>query len=754
MNHTDIVALAEQAGIATEWADAHGLPQHSSPMVLAAMLEALGLPCGGETQWRDSKARLATQQLRSTFPPMLTAQVGHSIRLPCNLSLHGQAYSVVFEHGESYHGRFPSDKALPLYLLPIDRSGYHTLFVGGQSVTLAVAPTRCFGVADAIAGNVDPERPATGPHFLWGLSVQLYSLRRQGDGGLGDYTTLKKLAVETAQQGAAALAISPVHAMFSADPTRYSPYGPSSRLFLNAMHIDPAMAFEAGSGHGVSSDSQPLVLDPATAALHQRLEHMPLIDWPAAAGSRLALLGVAYTQFLERGPDSAFEQFCQEGGRALQDHACYEALQAWLPSQVSEAAGKSCGDWRSWPAAYRDPQGPAVRDFAQRYPEQIGFYLFLQWQAAQGLIGAQQAARAAGMSIGLIADLAIGAEHGGSQAWSEQGEMLKGLSIGAPPDLLNVSGQNWGLVAYSPSALQAHGFGPFIAMLRACFAHAGGARIDHVLGLARLWLVPEGASAGDGAYLRYPLEDMLRLIALESWRYRAIVIGENLGTVPPGFDARLAEINLLGIDLLWFQRDRLRFMRPMAWSENAIATTTTHDLPTVAGWWSGTDISWRARLGLLEAGRSAVDEFALRDQERQELWQAATENGCAAGPMPQPDIGSAPLEAAVALVGSAPAPLVLIPVEDILGLAQQPNLPGTTESLGAIHDADDAGNPSGVGSHPNWRRRLPVDVTHLFQGPSAQAALISLKRARANAEKDERSATAVLLTGRADKDLP
>ena len=731
MNHTDISSLAEQAGIATEWADAHGLPQHVSPTVLAAMLDALGFPCGGNVQYRDSKARLEAQDGRTTLSPLLTAQVGHPIKIPhpSHASLHGQFYCIELESGEIYQGRFSANNGSPLCLPPINVSGYHRFFVRDQSIILAVAPTRCFGIADVVVDNMDSEKPANGSAYLWGLAVQLYSLRRQGDGGLGDYTTLEQLVCGAAREGASAIAISPVHAMFSADPSRYSPYGPSSRLFLNAMHIDPAAVFVGRANANTSATENKS--DAITAELHSRLEHLSLIDWPAAAGSRLALLRMAYTQFLESGPNSAFEEFCQQGGRSLQDHACYEALQEWLPSQVADTAKASCGDWRRWPHAYRDPRSLAVAEFAQQHVEQIGFHLFLQWQAGRGLIGAQSAARAAGMRIGLIADLAIGADRGGSQAWSEQGEMLNGLSVGAPPDLLNVAGQNWGLGAYSPWALQASGFGPFIAMLRACFAHSGGARIDHVLGLARLWLVPEGASATDGAYLRYPLEDMLRLIALESWRYRAIVIGENLGTVPPGFDARLAEINLLGIDVLWFQRDGLGFMLPMSWSENTIATTTTHDLPTVAGWWSGTDIGWRTKLGLLEVGRSDADETALREQERQEFWKTAIENGCAQGVMPESLIEAAPIAAALALVGATPAPLVLIPMEDILGLAEQPNLPGTTES------GDNANNP---GSHPNWRRRLPANVENLFSTATVQAVLSSLKRGRVSAIQDATNA--------------
>src|SRR5690606_14403858 len=247
---------------------------------------------------------------------------------------------------------------------------------------------------------------------------------------------------------------------------------------------------------------------------------------------------------------------------------------------------------------------------------------FLQWQAARGLQQAQRAARAAGMPIGLITDLAVGAESGGSQAWSRQSQMLDGLSVGAPPDLLGPQGQNWGLGAFSPRALRESGFQAYIEMLRAAFRHAGGVRIDHILGLARMWLVPNHAAGTEGAYLRYPFDDLIRLIALESHRYRAIVIGEDLGTVPYGFSDTLGDAGLMGSRVLWFEHDSQRFKDAAHWSDRAIATTSTHDLPTVFGWWRGNDIAWRDKLQLMAADTDAQHAYVARAQERHALLEA------------------------------------------------------------------------------------------------------------------------------------
>ena len=308
-----------------------------------------------------------------------------------------------------------------------------------------------------------------------------------------------------------------------------------------------------------------------------------------------------------------FHGFCERGGRALEDHARFEALQA---AQLAQEGGN--GHWRNWPEALRDPRSPEVEAFAEANRHEVDFHLFLQWLAAKGLSHAQHAARDAGMAIGLIADLAVGCDSAGSHAWSYRDDMLQGVSVGAPPDLFNQAGQAWGLTTFSPRAMRTQGFSAFIDMLRAAFAHAGGIRIDHILGLRRLWLVPEGESARNGAYLRYPLEDLLRLIALESWRHRAIVIGEDLGTVPPGFRERLEEHGLA--------RHSRAVVRGRATTAKASSrlptgtamrsgTTTTHDLPTVAGWWRGSDITWRSKIGQTMARADGRDPVAQAAQE-------------------------------------------------------------------------------------------------------------------------------------------
>lgn len=696
MNDAEIIRLAQAAGILQDWTDASGVPQKVSPDSMRAILDALDLPCASDEQCRDSHARLEAQH--ACLPPLITGRVNSPMQLPSGGNFAGMHYRIEFEAGGSIEGKFSGDALQELP--PLEQYGYHRLLVGDSATTLAVAPPRCFGVADALLATRqegDPVKPR-----LWGLGVQLYSLYRRGDGGIGDFSALTTLARAAAAHGAAAVAISPVHAMFSADVHRFSPYGPSSRLFLNALHIDPAtIRGEEALVAAIASAGSDV------AGRLARLEREPLIDWPAAGELRLTLLRNLYRQFVANQDDRTdFDAFRRQSGEALQAHARFEALHAW------RLANGEDGYWKNWPDDLRDPHSAAVEAFARRHADEIDFHEFLQWQAARGLAAAQQSARDAGMPIGLISDLAVGADNGGSQAWSRQQEIINGLSVGAPPDAMNPRGQSWGLGAFSPHAMKAKGFHAYIEMLRAAFAHAGGVRIDHVLGLGRLWLVPDGMPSEKGAYLRYPMDDLLRLIALESWRYRSIVIGEDLGTVPQGFDRKLADAGLLGIRVLHFQRDGARFFHPSEWPDQAIATTTTHDLPTIAGWWQGRDIDWRAELDLLETGQTEQQARDSRARDRETLWRALADAGCAAGDMPAPSTDVAPLDAAIDFMGMTPTPLAMLPIEDALGLPEQPNLPGT------------------IDQHPNWRRRMPQPVDTLLTGTELSKRLALLNRTR------------------------
>jgi 4-alpha-glucanotransferase len=721
-----IVTLATRAGFEVEWQDAHHTTQQVPESTLAVLLDRMGLPCGNATQIRQSAAALEAELSGRKLPPLMTAEVGRGIALPAAAIRSGSHYRIELESGSIIDGRFTAPKGEEALLAPIDEPGYHTLVLNEQRMTLAVAPARCYTVADAWrtlnrrddsdTGKADDSAAHAPP--LWGIAAQLYGLRRVGDGGIGDYSALAQLAIESARRGAHALAVSPTHAMFSAEPDRFSPYSPSSRLWLNVTHIDPAAVFGADAARSALEAAQG-THGTQGAQSWSALEDLPLIDWPNAAALKLKVLRSLYEHFcaqdLAHGTPRAleFHGFCERAGRALEDHARFEALQA---AQLSQEGGN--GHWRNWPEALRDPRSAEVEAFAEANRREVDFHLFLQWLAAKGLSHAQHAARDAGMAVGLIADLAVGCDSAGSHAWSYRDDMLQGVSVGAPPDLFNQAGQAWGLTTFSPRAMRTQGFSAFIDMLRAAFAHAGGIRIDHILGLRRLWLVPEGESARNGAYLRYALEDLLRLIALESWRFRSIVIGEDLGTVPPGFRERLDEHGLAGIRVLWFEgaHGGKGFKPPHEWDRNAVGTTTTHDLPTVAGWWRGSDIVWRNRIGQTMARADGRDPEQVAQEERArdraEMWRAFQLAGVAAQGVEAPPPDDAPVDEALAFVCATPGPLVTFPLEDLLGQVEQPNLPGS------------------IDEHPNWRRRVNLPIDELFKDDDFCDRLLAVDRER------------------------
>lgn len=647
--------LARRAGISVEWQDYAGQSHDVSPAVLRHVLSALGLPADTSRELSSSRRLLTKRSTLADLPPLVTAVAGRPTRLDVGGS-EAQSAELVLESGETR----------PLALLPargrlrvpaIAEIGYHRLRVEDREIVLAVSPARCRSIEDVV-----PDAR------LWGLAAQLYGLNYPGDVGIGDLAGAADLARAAGAKGADAIALSPMHALYAADPARFGPYAPSSRLFLNPLHAAPELVF-----------GRSIKVEPSSAN--------GLIDWPEASGAKYALLRSVFELFLDGddwdGPLGAdFARYRADQGSLLYEHACFEALQAARMPQR---------EWRTWPSDLRDPRGAAVTFFARSQPDEILYHQFLQWVSDRSLAAAQNVARQAGMRIGLIEDLAVGMDPNGSHAWSWQGDILLGLTIGAPPDLLNPRGQDWGLTGFSPRAMEGGGFVPFLATLQAAMRHAGGIRVDHAMGLARLWLIPEGSSPAEGAYLNFPVADLLRLLALESVRHNVVVIGEDLGTVPEGFHDMLEQSGIHGMRVLWFERDaQTGFVPPRGWGSTDVAMTSTHDLPTVAGWWKGSDIDVRHEHGRLGEGVDPDTVRKEREQDRPRLWSAFVREQVGEGPLPEPNETDRVVDAAVRFIAKTEVPLSLIPLEDLLGQEEQPNLPGT------------------VTEHPNWRRRLPM----------------------------------------------
>jgi 4-alpha-glucanotransferase len=692
--------LAGLLGIATRHVDALGVVHEPGEETLSRLVESFGLPAEP-----DHAAALLAEEANAAPLGLSAAQIvaaeegfpEMSLRLPPGIL--DAEWHCSYEAGGASEGR--SDGAT-LRLpggLPV---GYHRLAVvaGGVAAEtqLIVAPATCHL----------PEGLRQGARS-WGLTAQLYSLRSAENWGIGDFADLARLGDGAGALGAATVGINPLHALFAAEPRHCSPYSPSSRLWLDWLYIDVT----AAPGFAEDTAAQALAQPAALAAARES----EFVDYAAVAALKRPVLQTLFRRFVERdcALSDEFRAFQQAGGAALAQFATFEALH----EHFLGAGGAF--SWLSWPAAMRDPQSPAVAEFARDHGERVGFFQFLQWLTDRQLARAAAAGQAGGLGIGLYRDLAVGVNPNGAEAWADQELVAPGAAIGAPPDTLSRAGQNWGLAPFSPLALRRRGFAPLIAALRANMRHAGILRMDHVMALQRLYWVPNGSPATDGAYVGYPFGDMLRILALESRRHRCAVIGEDLGTVPDGFRARMQAADVLSYRVVMFERHGDgSFAAPAEYPPLAAASAATHDLATLKGFWLGHDIEWRRRLGTYPDAAAEAAEQNDRRRDRYMLLEALAREGLVpperfgefiaeeGAPSYSAELG----DAILVYLARSQARLALIQIEDVAGEIEQANLPGTSDA------------------HPNWRRRLSLSLEVLRSRPETSRLAARIGKAR------------------------
>jgi len=699
----DLDRLAARYGILPEYVDLFGQKRVASQETKRALLAAMNIPCADDREIAASLQEAVERPWRRLVPPVVVCDEDTLPSVPVSLMVDGAErrldWTVIEEGGERHQGTLLVDDAevagsetfgdityerRALAFPVVLASGYHRLRVsldGGEDfeASLIVAPKKCFGTEDAI----DDAR-------VWGLGLQLYGLRSTANWGMGDFTDLARLANDAARLGASFLGLNPLHALFPADANHFGPYGPSTRLFLNILYVDP----EAVPEFAEAAEARAIVDDPAFAERLESLRETAFVDYPAVSDLKLPVLEALYRHFRQRhlaDPQSpraqSFAAFRRDMGQPLRWHATFDALHEHFFTNDPDR-----WFWRTWPAEYQDHTSPEVAAFAEENDDRVTFFEYLQWLADEQLAAAARKAEEGGMPIGLFRDLAVAVHPGGSMAWSFPQALMHGASIGAPPDDFNLLGQNWGLAGVSPDGLRETAFEPFIAALRANMRHAGAIRIDHVLALRRLYWIPDGAKAGSGAYIAYPFHDMLRVLALESWRNRCLVVGEDLGTVPEGLRSDLHEAEVLSYRVLLFERDDNGFRPPETYPEKALAVVSTHDLPTIEGYWRDRDIEWRVGLGYWPTDKEREAAFAARTREREELIAALKAADVLPpdrnyGTTPQP-LPEGVLEAVHHFLARSPARLFMVQMEDAAGEVEQANLPGTFKE------------------HPNWCRRI------------------------------------------------
>ncbi len=560
--------------------------------------------------------------------------------------------------------------------------------------------------------GADPDGPATGPAapteitvpddgvcylppFLedapgWGMFCQLYELRSSRNHGIGDFADLAAMARIAARAGADFLGVNPLHALFLGDPTRRSPFSPSSRSFLNPIYI----ALDGLPGH------RPDDIDAA------QLRAGELVDYEAVFPAKLAALRAAFDRQPFDGDEAHFDTFVARGGTALWRHALFETLSLAMVEQ-----GHGAG-WTGWPAALQDIDSPDTARFAESHADALRFHLWLQWRAGQQLDAAEAAAREAGMRIGLYLDLAVGEAPDGSASWGARDVQMTGISVGAPPDVFATDGQYWGLAAASPKALIERDFAPFRDMIAAQLAHAGALRIDHAMALWQLFLVPEGEPASAGAHLRYPMPDLLRVLAAQSHENKALVIGEDLGFVPDGFRAAMTKARILSYSILYFEKDGPRFKPPAAYARTALACLSTHDLPVLERWWAGEDIDLRLAQGLVGEADSAA-QSAERKAERRGLLDALRRAGALRGRLPRgAAMPSQLLVATHRYLARTRAMLVGVRLADLVGPKDPTNMPGT------------------VDTYPNWQPKAPLPIDQIAEHPDFRAVTRAMRQER------------------------
>jgi (1->4)-alpha-D-glucan 1-alpha-D-glucosylmutase len=664
---------AKKFGLLLSYHDAFGKDVQVSNETLTLVLDALKLP--------EDRPRLG--------PHCLVVHENRPIEIILNeKSAIPVAWLLIEENGQETSGTTEAG-ALSLTLAALNM-GYHKLILsaGGTTdeVKLIVVPARAY---DPWAPETEDAKDDVINRRVWGLALQLYGVRSGRNWGIGDFGDLTRMITDSARLGVSVIGINPLHALFPDDPERCSPYSPSSRQFLNWLYIDvesiPEFEQSAAAVELVGSDDFQREL--------ARLRAVPMVDYSGVASAKRRVLELVFAQFKEAhlgkgdSRDRAFTAFKLSHNTQLQRFALFHALREELGT-----SDWSMRDWRKWPVDYAGPDAPGVEAFKISHAERISYYEYQQFILFEQLAEAGKATKRAGMKIGLYGDLAVGVDTAGAEAWANQDVVAADLSIGAPPDPLAPQGQNWGLPVFNPVGLQRLAYEPFIRTLRATMADFGALRIDHVLGLKRLYAIPNKNPSAGGTYIMNPFAELIGIVALESRRNKCLVIGEDLGNVPDGFREAMEAANIYSYRVLWFEQNPGSYKTPGEYPGGALVTASTHDLPTMAGFWAQSDVSVRERLGLMNAAQ--IDDLrAEREHSKQKLFSMLHAEGLAKdGTLPV----AAPIIEMHRAVARTPSHLMLVQLEDVLELNTQANMPGTLDE------------------HPNWRRKLPLDLPALL----------------------------------------
>lgn len=732
--------LAWQCGIESEYVDNAGQVHITSRETKEALLKSMGLRLESAADLQRAVSVRRNRPWNRLLEPVLVVSQDN---LPANWHLHlplpGDqlpenliiSWELVDEAGQiqclqvqGQELRVAETRRLEEHLygrleLPLPPNlalGYYDLRVQVQARELAqqghmrliVAPERAFIPAVLQAG-----------HRAWGLNFPLYALRRQQGWGIGDFgDLLHAVTWAGGELHAGLVGFNPWHALSPRFPEEISPYAPSSRLYRCPLYLD----IEAIPELAHCPAAQTRLAQPAFQAERERLNRSEQVDYAAVFSLKRRFLELLFDTFLtQHGPPDqprtargeAFARFVAAEGEPLHSFALFQSLADHWQQQNLNARG-----WLDWPPPYRDPQSEAVRDYVRQHRRAIQFQQYIQWLIEEQVQRAVDQAQDLGMSVGLYPDLALGVDYGGHDTWANPELYALEVEIGAPPDAFNPQGQNWGLPPLIPERLRESGYQHFIATLRRNCRQAGALRLDHVMGLFRLFWIPKGKKPSDGTYVRYFPEDLLRILALESVRHQTVIIGEDLGTVPAYIRETLARHQILSYRLFYFERTPSgAFSPPEDYPALALASVTTHDLPTLAGFWRGRDIEVKEQLQLYPRPEMAHLDRQVRDHDKHCLLAALQARdllpaGISRALVNLPDLPEEGRWGVIAYLAQTPCRLLALNLEDIFGGLEQQNLPGTTSS------------------YPNWRLKMPWTLAQLRESPQARRLAALMARYR------------------------
>ena len=701
--------LADICGIPSEYMDAAGQTVVIPSEYKTNALEAMGLAVNTDSLIEKAVTRTLDDSWGELIPPVAVVHEGQTYSIPMqvpasrlNNTFKGE---LVLENGKSLPVEVRAEslqerkritlrgKELVRLDLVLPESlpfGYHQLNLKNRALVgrcrLIVVPSTCY----------EPESLTKGEK-IWGSSIQLYTVRSQTNWGIGDFSDLKKLVAELAQQGADIVGLNPIHSLYPGNPLHCSPYSPSSRNYINPLYIDvtalPEFRHCQKIGKIISDDTFKQQLEQVRVVEH--------VDYGLVAHLKYSVLSAAFHHFCsvdvknKSARAKAFDRYRRSRGEGLEQHATYEALFEHFKAQDINSWG-----WPCWPQEYQEPGSKEVKSFARKNKDRVRYYIFLQWLAETQLAEAQEAAVDAGMKVGIYRDLAVGVDRGGADVWSNRAFYCLNASVGAPPDPVAPQGQNWGLPPFNPAALKRAAYGPFIEMVRSNMQHCGALRIDHVMGLLRLWWCPPGKTADYGVYVNYPLDDLLGIIKLESQRRECLIFGEDLGTVPPKIAATLPPARCYSNEVVLFSRENDRFIAPADYKPRALTCISNHDIPTLKAWWNCNDLDLRLQLGIYTEEHTRQEKES-RHSDKVALLRTLQDIGELPRGMHPDDIstmgfGRELWEKIHYYLARTASGIVVIQLEDVMELDTPVNVPGTSTE------------------YPNWSRKLTQNINDVM----------------------------------------